>query len=268
MGFIEIEFRRQDRDWNMTKLQAHDYYEIYCLLEGERRFFLEDRLFTLKENCFVVVPPFSMHKTEGGRYRRINFYVSPDLLDGAENSFLKDCSRLGAFRLSEEKNAPLFEVLNQLVKREDLSGLHKKYALPLLRSLLYFLQTGEGEAEGVQCVSATEEASQKNQADGLVLQVVSYLNEHYREKITLDFLAKKFFISKNSLGGRFFKIMQCSVMDYCLTVRLNAAKHLLLSTDKSVTEVGEACGFLSANYFCLIFKRKVGISPLNYRKKN
>jgi transcriptional regulator GlxA family with amidase domain len=47
---------------------------------------------------------------------------------------------------------------------------------------------------------------------------------------------------------------------------LNKAKHLLLSTDKTVNEIAELCGFSSANYFGLIFKKKENLSPLTYRK--
>jgi two-component system response regulator YesN len=56
-------------------------------------------------------------------------------------------------------------------------------------------------------------------------------------------------------------------MDYCTHARLNEAKHLLLTTRKSLDEIAERCGYASANYFSLIFKRKIGLSPLNYRKK-
>jgi transcriptional regulator GlxA family with amidase domain len=45
------------------------------------------------------------------------------------------------------------------------------------------------------------------------------------------------------------------------------AKNLLVTTDLSMDEIAERCGYSSANYFSLIFKKNVGLSPLNYRKK-
>ena len=79
MSFIEIEYRETNKEWNMADLQAHNFYEIYYLLKGERDIFIEDKIFTLHENSIVIIPPFYMHKTEGGPYQRINVYLSEDL---------------------------------------------------------------------------------------------------------------------------------------------------------------------------------------------
>ena len=46
MSFIEIEYRKTDKEWNMADLQAHNFYEIYYLLKGERHIFIEDKIFT------------------------------------------------------------------------------------------------------------------------------------------------------------------------------------------------------------------------------
>ena len=88
MSFIEIEYRKTDKEWNMADLQAHNFYEIYYLLKGERHIFIEDKIFTLHENSIVIIPPFYMHKTEGGPYERVNVYLSNDLLDENERKFL------------------------------------------------------------------------------------------------------------------------------------------------------------------------------------
>ncbi|MBQ8320040.1 MAG: helix-turn-helix transcriptional regulator [Clostridia bacterium] len=84
--------------------------------------------------------------------------------------------------------------------------------------------------------------------------------------ITLKGLSERFFISVNTLCKRFHENMNCSVMEYTTFVRLNKAKMYLLSTKKGVEEIAGLCGFLSANYFGLIFKKQFGCSPTNYRK--
>jgi transcriptional regulator GlxA family with amidase domain len=55
-------------------------------------------------------------------------------------------------------------------------------------------------------------------------------------------------------------------MEYVMRIRLNKAKGLLRNTNKSIEEVAFECGFSSANYFGLIFKKEIGLSPLNYKK--
>ena len=60
--------------------------------------------------------------------------------------------------------------------------------------------------------------------------------------------------------------MNCSIMDYVSRLRLAKAKSLLRDENMSVEDVSIECGYSSANYFGLIFKKEVGVSPLNYKK--
>ena len=55
-------------------------------------------------------------------------------------------------------------------------------------------------------------------------------------------------------------------MEYVSRMRLSKAKLLLRDSNKSIEEIATECGFSSANYFGLIFKKEVGLSPLNYKK--
>jgi transcriptional regulator GlxA family with amidase domain len=73
-------------------------------------------------------------------------------------------------------------------------------------------------------------------------------------------------MSKVSLCKKFKDVMNCSIMEYVMRIRLNKAKGLLRNTNKSIEEVAFECGFSSANYFGLIFKKEIGLSPLNYKK--
>ena len=50
-------------------------------------------------------------------------------------------------------------------------------------------------------------------------------------------------------------------MDFLLNLRLEKAKEALETTNKSICQIAEECGFRSANYFSLIFKRKEQLSP-------
>ena len=97
-------------------------------------------------------------------------------------------------------------------------------------------------------------------------KTIDYINENYHEKQTLEKLAKTFFVAKTTLMYQFKKYTNCSMIDYLLNVRLTKAKEMLLNSKKSVSDIAEACGFSSSNYFGLIFKKKENLSPANYRK--
>ena len=100
----------------------------------------------------------------------------------------------------------------------------------------------------------------------LVLKVIDHLNVHYNEEITLDCLAEKFFVSKAALIYNFKKHTGHTLIDYLLTVRITKAKQLLVSSNKGIREISELCGFSSANYNGLIFKKRENLSPATYRK--
>ncbi len=264
MSFIEIEYRQRNKGWNMADLHTHDFYEIYFLLKGERNVFIEDKIFTLSENSIVIFPPFYMHKTEGGPYKRLNLYISADLLDDNEKEFLDSTSSHLSFSFDKAATASLLSLLRPFInKTEEEELLLKKYSLPFAKSFLYLLQSSKIIPKDK---SATVEKS--DSGEKVILDVVAYINSHFREEITLNLLKNKFFISKNTLCKRFQEVMKCSVIEYASAVRINEAKYLLSTTDKSMEEIAELCGYSSANYFSLIFKSKTGLSPSNYRKKN
>jgi YesN/AraC family two-component response regulator len=109
--------------------------------------------------------------------------------------------------------------------------------------------------------------SNKNYSSSTILKIIGFINKNYQTNITLESLSNKFFISKNTLCKRFKQAMNCSVGQYLVYVRLNKAKMYLSSTTKNMENIAELCGFPSANYFSLVFKKHFGISPNNYRKK-
>jgi YesN/AraC family two-component response regulator len=263
MSFIEIEYRKTDKEWNMADLQAHNFYEIYYLLKGERHIFIEDKIFTLHENSIVIIPPFYMHKTEGGPYERINVYLSNDLLDESERKFLSSCSSILSFELENSKKNMLFSLFRPFLEETDKEDLlKKKYSLSFAKTFLYILQSST-----LTPLSYAPSISKNNANKNLILDIVAYINTHFQENITLESLKNKFFISKNTLCKNFQQVMHCSVMEYCSAVRLNEAKHLLLTTTKSIEDIADLCGYSSANYFSLLFKSKTGLAPSTYRKK-
>lgn len=262
MDFIEIEYREITTDYAMTDLQSHDYYELYFLLDGTRDVFFEDKLFILPKNSICVFPPFCMHKTEGGPYKRVNVYISRDLLNPNEEAFLNGFTSSVAFQIEDENRETFFSLLKQAATIKDTTPFKKSYVLAFTKTILYMLQSYR-----LTPVSHSATLVQPKRNDPFILKIVSYINEHYAENLTLESIGKLFFISKNTLCKRFHAVMNCSVMEYCLHVRLNEAKHLLSTTNKSLDAIAEQCGYASANYFSLIFKRKIGLSPLNYRKK-
>ena len=98
-----------------------------------------------------------------------------------------------------------------------------------------------------------------------IRQVRSYLDEHFREKVTLESVAGRFFVDKHYLARRFRAEYGTTVTQYIHHLRITEAKWMLRFTDKTVEEIGLSCGAGELPYFSRLFKKLEGISPTEYR---
>lgn len=98
-------------------------------------------------------------------------------------------------------------------------------------------------------------------------QVHNYLDEHYAEKINLEDLSSRFFISKFHLSREYKKIYGLTIGNDLTSKRISHAKALLRFTDASVETISLECGFQDTGYFIKVFKKYENMTPLEYRRK-
>lgn len=101
----------------------------------------------------------------------------------------------------------------------------------------------------------------------LVENTKEYINNNYmREDLSLETCADIEGISSYTLSKAFNNILNINFIDYLTNIRIEKAKDLLLNTDKKIGEISEDVGY-QRSYFNRVFKRQVGITPSQYRKK-
>ena len=98
-------------------------------------------------------------------------------------------------------------------------------------------------------------------------ELLAYIQEHYREKISLHMLAEEFHLSEKYMSWYFKEHFSISFMQYVSHLRMTSAKEMLLTTEQSITEVALSCGYPSVNLFIRSFKEMYGVKPLEYRQK-
>ena len=100
-----------------------------------------------------------------------------------------------------------------------------------------------------------------------ILTMMSFIQENYVEKLTLEQIADAASISTRECLRCFRESIRQSPTDYLIEYRVQVAKKLLETTNLSITEIALRCGFNSNSYFTKIFHRRCGKTPNAYRKE-
>jgi len=105
------------------------------------------------------------------------------------------------------------------------------------------------------------------QRQNRIRYMLSYINQHFNEKITLKALAESALISEREAIRCFKKNVGKAPFDYLTEYRVNKSRELLSGTDLTMTEIAMDTGFTSSSYYGKVFHRYFGMSPMQYRKQ-
>ncbi|WP_292009505.1 helix-turn-helix transcriptional regulator [Chryseobacterium sp.] len=96
---------------------------------------------------------------------------------------------------------------------------------------------------------------------------LALLEKHYKESKDVNFYAEKLFMTSRNLNLICQEVLHQSVSEIIETRKLMEAKNLLVTSDKTIAEIGYELGFNEKAYFTHSFKRKSGFTPSQYRKE-
>ena len=97
--------------------------------------------------------------------------------------------------------------------------------------------------------------------------VIDYIEKNYKKDLSRESISEELGINENKLSKVIKDELGMNFVSYLASVRIKKAKELLEKSDKNVTEIYEATGFNNRNTFIRTFKKEVGITPSEYRKK-
>lgn len=98
--------------------------------------------------------------------------------------------------------------------------------------------------------------------------VLAYIANHLSEPLTVGELAGLVYMSEYHFIRVFKKETGYTPYAYVLDARMHAAKYRLINSDISLRQLCEECGFTDTSSFCAAFKRKNGVSPMEFRKQS
>ncbi|WP_246188413.1 response regulator transcription factor [Metabacillus lacus] len=100
-----------------------------------------------------------------------------------------------------------------------------------------------------------------------IQQIKEYVKGNYKEDITLQDIAEKFYLSREYISRRFKQEFGETITDCLLNIRIEKAKELLKNPHLKVYEVAFEVGYQNEKYFSKVFKKQVGLTPNEYRSR-
>lgn len=122
----------------------------------------------------------------------------------------------------------------------------------------------------VFCQQLTTYEKNKTNGRNLTIQKVSaYLKENFSEAISLKTMAEKFYLNPTYLSELFKRDMGINFNEYLTQIRIKEAMKLLKSDrNYKIYEIAHLIGYPNERYFTMLFKRKYGMSPAEYKSRN
>ncbi|MDR2758539.1 MAG: AraC family transcriptional regulator [Spirochaetaceae bacterium] len=114
---------------------------------------------------------------------------------------------------------------------------------------------------------AKDEKITVNREDLTIKRILSFIQKNFSEKITLDDIAEAGMVCRSKCCRVFKQALRISVFDYLLNFRIRQSLAPLRNESMSISEIALASGFSTVSYYGEIFKRLLGMSPGEYRRK-
>ena len=113
-----------------------------------------------------------------------------------------------------------------------------------------------------------KESTDKLLSQNKILEVAEgFIAENFKQNISLEDVAAACYANKYYLSHMFTETKGMSVGKYILNKKLDEAKRLLVGTNLSVSDIANEIGLNESSYFCRVFKKETGKTPLAYKKE-
>ncbi len=233
----------------------HEHIEMLYITGGECDFICNGKGFDARRGDLIVVNSTEIHSfvaRSTAEYYSILLYPQ----------FLSDIKRIAnpiCNRVRGDGNIERFfaELESEYTDRKIGSDMAIKGILYTLLTYLYrnYVYDGERANDGPLAVEMLQRLD----------SVITYISEHYHEKITTARLAELCYVSEAHFCRFFKSSVGKTVTRYINEYRVEKAKVLLSNTGGTIAQIGAEVGFEDPNYFSRVFRAIAGMSPQEYR---
>lgn len=240
------------------KFETHEYYEILLFLEGDAKFIIEDRTYTLNPYDVIIVRKNELHRLSLNRavpYSRIVIHVYPSFFQQYEcteyeTQFLNVITGIdNKIPGNVVRSSGLYDAFMKYSKYSNHGTIREN--TPILRSMIM---------EILYLINNTTNFSTADYSSGPMDAIILYLNNNYTEDITLEMLERQFFLTKNHLCRAFRNATGITIFSYIRKKRLVKVQELV-ANGMSINDAAQMSGFHDYSSFYRAYKKEFGISP-------
>ena len=224
---------------------------IVFFTEGSITYDFSGEKITANKGDVLILPKGLIYSGKRKIGEKTSFFVI-DFETDNEFSF----AALGLFRIFSSKHYDLFITrFEELLKMWQSGDLSAKIALKgKLYSLIADIINRHIQSSlGAESFSKTQ-------------RIADFIEKAYsKSNLSVEDICNEFFVSPSTLRRIMLSAYYKTPIKYITEVRIKKAKNMLAYDDFSVNEISEKCGFSSSQYFSRIFKKEVGLTPLEYK---
>ncbi len=230
-------------------------YLIHIILSGKGTFMVNNSRVALKQGTGFIIAPgvstfYQADNKEPWSYLWIGF--SGELAD----FYLKNAGLLnGNFVFNIDNTEIFYQLILACLEHQSgsiIDELHLDANTQLFLAALI--------QEKLPVSSQTFE-----KVDNHIQRILEYLNENYRQPITIQAIGEQFNLDRSYLSRIFKKTMSVSIKEYLTRLRVSYAAELLSLTSYPIEIIAEKSGFSSADVFSRNFKQNYGSNPSAFR---
>lgn len=244
-------------DWHSIP-HTHSYTELFYIIGGNGQFQIDDERFPVRAHQLVIVNPNIIHTELSYEAHPLEYIVLG--IEGLEISIPEtNESRYCVYTLPPE-NKVLTCMQNILLEMQEREPEHPMVCQAYMDILVVQLMRNTG--------TSMTQVSGSSPTNRQCATIRRYIDNHYKEQLTLDLLAAEANVNKYYLAHAYKQTYGISPINYMISRRIQEGKRLLVETDLSLSQISGILGFSSASYFSQSFRKAEGISPAEYRKTN
>jgi len=256
-GFLVSSFSRS-KETQLRDSHEHNFHEIYFLVKGTARHFIENEIINMNSGEFVLIKKGDLHKTmysPGETTERLMICFSDEFLGEEYLSIIEELGSQKYMKLSPFINLEMGELARKIYKEYQLQQYNYLDMCKCLTKELLTVFYRQTQRVQQTTLTTTEQTMQ---------DIAKYITENYNSDISLAHLADKYAMSQGHLSRTFKSVTGFGINEYITAIRISNAEKLLKTRQFSVTEVALKCGFSDSNYFTSVFRVKKGITPRKY----